>query len=311
VSEHIETLEEIDIEYREIATEAGITNFRRVPALDTTPSFITGLANLVQHALEGPEVNLDQAAALPTRVKLISPGQVGLGLEQQLGGVERSLGNARLLRFPAGTAQRPWPASLPGIALKRRRPSASRRSSRRRRRPGLNCAGARRCFRCRASRATQSHFGQRLGPGGALEPHHGIDIAAPLGSPIRNWWSGAVKELINDTACGVGLLIQSGSYEHLYCHLAGTVQGVHLPQRQRGSPARHAPAGWGTDRARGGERTQHRPASALGGALRRPLDQPSADSAGHGRRKEPTTRLSHATGQNLGLIDLLKPPLQS
>jgi ferrochelatase len=70
VSEHIETLEEIDIEYREIATEAGITNFRRVPALDTTPSFIQGLANLVQHALEGPEVNLDQAAALPTQVKL-------------------------------------------------------------------------------------------------------------------------------------------------------------------------------------------------------------------------------------------------
>jgi ferrochelatase len=70
VSEHIETLEEIDIEYREIATEAGITNFRRVPALDTTPAFIQGLANLVQQALEGPEVNLDQAAALPTTVKL-------------------------------------------------------------------------------------------------------------------------------------------------------------------------------------------------------------------------------------------------
>jgi ferrochelatase len=70
VSEHIETLEEIDIEYREIATEAGITNFRRVPALDTTPAFIHGLADLVQHALEGPEVNLDQAAELPTKVKL-------------------------------------------------------------------------------------------------------------------------------------------------------------------------------------------------------------------------------------------------
>jgi len=70
VSEHIETLEEIDIEYREIATEAGITNFRRVPALDTTPAFIEGLAHLVQHALEGPEVNLDQAAELPTKVKL-------------------------------------------------------------------------------------------------------------------------------------------------------------------------------------------------------------------------------------------------
>jgi ferrochelatase len=70
VSEHIETLEEIDIEYRELATEAGITYFRRVPALDTTPSFIDGLAHLVQQALEGPEVNLDQAASLPRKVKL-------------------------------------------------------------------------------------------------------------------------------------------------------------------------------------------------------------------------------------------------
>lgn len=70
VSEHIETLEEIDIEYREIATEAGITNFQRVPALDVTPSFIRGLADLVQESMEGPEVNLDQAAQLPNRVKL-------------------------------------------------------------------------------------------------------------------------------------------------------------------------------------------------------------------------------------------------
>jgi ferrochelatase len=70
VSEHIETLEEIDIEYREIATEAGVTNFRRVQALDTDPTFIAGLADLVQQAMAGPEINLDQAAALPTRVKL-------------------------------------------------------------------------------------------------------------------------------------------------------------------------------------------------------------------------------------------------
>ena len=70
VSEHIETLEEIDIEYREIATESGISNFRRVPALDTDATFITALSDLVQNALAGPEVNLDQAAALPTKVKL-------------------------------------------------------------------------------------------------------------------------------------------------------------------------------------------------------------------------------------------------
>ncbi|MEJ6828388.1 MAG: ferrochelatase [Synechococcus sp. ArSW.bin.68] len=70
VSEHIETLEEIDIEYRELATESGVVNFRRVRALDTYPPFIAGLADLVEASLEGPEVNLDQAAELPTTVKL-------------------------------------------------------------------------------------------------------------------------------------------------------------------------------------------------------------------------------------------------
>ena len=70
VSEHIETLEEIDIEYREIATEAGVSNFRRVPALDTDPTFIESLADLVQESLAGPEVDLNQAAELPPRTKL-------------------------------------------------------------------------------------------------------------------------------------------------------------------------------------------------------------------------------------------------
>ena len=70
VSEHIETLEEIDIEYRELATESGVVNFRRVRALDTYPPFIAGLADLVEASLKGPEVNLDQAAELATTVKL-------------------------------------------------------------------------------------------------------------------------------------------------------------------------------------------------------------------------------------------------
>lgn len=51
VSEHIETLQEIDMEYREVAEEAGITNFRRVPALNTHPLFIESLANLVLESL--------------------------------------------------------------------------------------------------------------------------------------------------------------------------------------------------------------------------------------------------------------------
>ncbi|KAM7257607.1 hypothetical protein ACFE04_013348 [Oxalis oulophora] len=51
VSEHIETLEEIDMEYRELALESGIKNWGRVPALNCTPSFVTDLADAVVEAL--------------------------------------------------------------------------------------------------------------------------------------------------------------------------------------------------------------------------------------------------------------------
>jgi ferrochelatase len=60
VSEHIETLEEIDIEYREVAEEAGIENFYRVPALNTHPVFINDLADLVEEALRAPNVNFSK-----------------------------------------------------------------------------------------------------------------------------------------------------------------------------------------------------------------------------------------------------------
>ncbi|MDX2255011.1 MAG: ferrochelatase [Pseudanabaenaceae cyanobacterium bins.39] len=51
VSEHIETLEEIDMEYREIAEHAGIKTFARVPAPDTDPTFIQALADVVIKAI--------------------------------------------------------------------------------------------------------------------------------------------------------------------------------------------------------------------------------------------------------------------
>ncbi|CAI0549288.1 unnamed protein product [Linum tenue] len=51
VSEHIETLEEIDMEYRELALESGIESWGRVPALGCTSSFITDLADAVVEAL--------------------------------------------------------------------------------------------------------------------------------------------------------------------------------------------------------------------------------------------------------------------
>ncbi|MBD2559852.1 MULTISPECIES: ferrochelatase [Nostoc] len=70
VSEHIETLQEIDIEYREVAEEAGIHNFRRVPAPNTHPVFINALADLVIDALKNPSFKLSQAAQMKKRVKM-------------------------------------------------------------------------------------------------------------------------------------------------------------------------------------------------------------------------------------------------
>ena len=48
VSDHIETLHEIDIEYREMAAHLGITNFRRMESLNSSPAFISCLAELVR-----------------------------------------------------------------------------------------------------------------------------------------------------------------------------------------------------------------------------------------------------------------------
>jgi ferrochelatase len=53
VSEHSETLYELDILYKKSAAEAGITNFRRVPALNSDPTFIQALADIAEAALQG------------------------------------------------------------------------------------------------------------------------------------------------------------------------------------------------------------------------------------------------------------------
>jgi ferrochelatase len=70
VSEHIETLEEIDIEYRELAEHEGIERFRRVPALDTHPIFIEDLAALVNEALAAPNLGLAQVTQMKKKVKM-------------------------------------------------------------------------------------------------------------------------------------------------------------------------------------------------------------------------------------------------
>lgn len=51
VSEHSETLVELDVEYREMAERLGISYFGRVPAVGCQKLFIEGLAKLVRSAI--------------------------------------------------------------------------------------------------------------------------------------------------------------------------------------------------------------------------------------------------------------------
>jgi murein DD-endopeptidase MepM/ murein hydrolase activator NlpD len=73
--------------------------------------------------------------------------------------------------------------------------------------------------------AYTSHYGPRSLDGGVPRLHNGLDIAAPLGSPVRSWWRGQVVEIIDDSACGIGVVVRSGAYDHIYCHLHGSVSG--------------------------------------------------------------------------------------
>jgi len=64
-----------------------------------------------------------------------------------------------------------------------------------------------------------------FGPRGE-EFHYGLDIAAPEGSYIRNWWVGQVVEVSQDGLCGTTLIIASGRWRHIYCHLRGRTVAV-------------------------------------------------------------------------------------
>jgi ferrochelatase len=55
VSEHVETLVELDRDYAELARKIGVSPYIRVPALGVQPRFIEGLAALVEQALASAE----------------------------------------------------------------------------------------------------------------------------------------------------------------------------------------------------------------------------------------------------------------
>jgi ferrochelatase len=52
VTEHIETLHEINIDGRADAKKWGITRFRMMPAVGDSPAFIAALKDLVLRAVE-------------------------------------------------------------------------------------------------------------------------------------------------------------------------------------------------------------------------------------------------------------------
>jgi len=71
VSEHSETLVELDIEYRHVAEAAGVPAYVRAPTVDAREAFIAGLADLVQDALRRP------AALAPDGGTRICPAEFG------------------------------------------------------------------------------------------------------------------------------------------------------------------------------------------------------------------------------------------
>lgn len=95
VSEHIETLEEIDLEYRELAHESGITNWRRSPALNTDPTFINDMADMVAEALNEPSQSVTEACVannvgnlelefVSDQLEISSAGVGGVGYDDNL-----------------------------------------------------------------------------------------------------------------------------------------------------------------------------------------------------------------------------------
>ena len=64
-------------------------------------------------------------------------------------------------------------------------------------------------------------YGWRRDPiTGQPDFHNGIDFIAPMGSAVQAWAGGVVQQVPVDNACGLGVVIASGAWRQVYCHLA-------------------------------------------------------------------------------------------
>jgi ferrochelatase len=77
VSEHSETLVELDIEYAHLAREKGLPFYLRVPTVDTHPAFIHALAELIRHSLDsgGPTVSGEEGRVCPAACTVCPMGE--------------------------------------------------------------------------------------------------------------------------------------------------------------------------------------------------------------------------------------------
>jgi ferrochelatase len=83
VSEHSETLVELDIEYRKLAEDAGVPDDRRAATVSADPQFIAGLAGLVRQAAEGKTVTCGDGRICP-------PGQARCGYGPARDGAQKT-----------------------------------------------------------------------------------------------------------------------------------------------------------------------------------------------------------------------------
>jgi protoporphyrin/coproporphyrin ferrochelatase len=76
--EHVETLVEIEIEYREVADHLGVPGFYRVPTVGTHPDFIRGLADMVLASNNNPAIAPNVGARLcPSGLRRCAMEQFG------------------------------------------------------------------------------------------------------------------------------------------------------------------------------------------------------------------------------------------
>jgi len=76
VSEHSETLVELDIEYRKLAHQSQVRDYRRAAAVGVDGDFVQGLAALVRRAVDGKTVTCGQGRICPAKIKCCGYGEI-------------------------------------------------------------------------------------------------------------------------------------------------------------------------------------------------------------------------------------------